>query len=207
MPELLVVIPTVAERAAECARTVAQWVALGVSVATFLTPAGLPRGPRTHGRIGRLALAEGAERAGAVLFCEDDVDLAPDLARHLPTLLSAGRVITLYLPGSRFYPTRLRQGPWPELRLTYVVGLRQWFGSQCLLLPRAVAAALAREPEPEKDLDAGLDMVVRRWLLREGQTLWATVPNLAQHRSPPSVTSPRYKAHHSISFGREALPC
>lgn len=201
----VVVIPSVAERLMQREETVSQWQRLGIRPRIALTPADLPRSPTTHGLVCRQAIRQ-AHRDHPdrpIILCEDDVTLSSLLGGELDRLQEIsrgeGKVITLYLPGRQFYPARIRrlierQRDFPLL-LARVRDLRHWFGSQCLILPPRVAAAM-----DELEGTDGFDGLLRAWLLVRREDMLATVPNLAQHRSPPSVTSRRYRPHWSVSY-------
>lgn len=194
------VIPTVGARASELLRTVRQWQALGFAPRVVLTNPDWPPSPVVHGIVARqvirATLATSPTRP--VLFCEDDVDISWHLPDRLSALLARTEAVTLYLPGRAFYPRQtldmIDHGETTPMTVP-VRNLKSWFGSQCLLLPTDVAAGAVEMVIPE-----GFDTILRAWLIAHRRPLYAAVPNLAQHRAPPSVTSPRYQSHRSISF-------
>ncbi len=210
--KLSVVMPSVPERESERALTLAQLAAVGISPRVLLPSLSESPCPATHGRMAwrllRAALREHSD--WPVLFVEDDVDFAPDLAEALGLLIFGQALtpidvpVTLYLPGRRFYPSavrrRLSSGEWGRsgaLEVYPVVNLAHWYGSQALFLPASLASALIAEPPPPE----GFDGILRGYLLANRIPLLCIVPNLAQHRSPPSVTSRRYQPHRSLAFG------
>lgn len=196
--DVAVAIISVPRRAAVCAATVAAWRAQGFEPRVLVTPSDWTPSPLAQGRMARTALASVA--AETVILCEDDVLLDPRLVLALPTVCACRQVVTLYLPGRRFTPTRCPTG---QLSLRPIRQQCDWFGSQCLVIPGAWRAKLAALPEPAtpRAEQGGFDIRVRDWLAATGRRLYTVVPNLVQHRTLPSVTSRRYQAHQSTSFG------
>jgi len=201
-----VAIPSVAERAALCAETVAQWHALGYAPHVALTPARTPRSPHAQGLTARraLALALAAAPDVPVVYCEDDVYLSSRLRDRLPDLALRGEAVALYLPGRSFYPAAIRAildgGQTPPPCSAPIAGLARWFGAQAVLLPPDVARGLVAQAPHADPLRAGVDIALRDWLIAHRRPLLAAIPNLVQHRAPRSVTSPRYQAHRSSSY-------
>lgn len=167
-------------------------------------PVDWPLCPQSQARNYRRALKMPVD-APYLLVSEDDVDLPagrPDAMSAFMAMITESElpVVTLYLPGRRFYPAKIQRqvdnrGRLP-LSLFQIVNLVEWFGAQCLCYRQDIARALAWAP----DNGCGFDIVLRSWLQRERMPLWGIIPNLVQHRAPRSVTSRRYRAHYSRSF-------
>ena len=198
MDEIIVVIPTVRERAALCAETVAQWQTLGYVPLICCMPDDAPRSPEQQGRWALACLVHAQEkRTSHALFCEDDVLLDGRIPAMLPRLAAATYATTLYLPGKRFYPASIWRQPVPETPQLFAIrNHKQWFGAQCLYLPASLIAGLLSE----QHAPAGFDILLRDYLIRHHMPLYSIYPNLVQHISPPSVTSRRYKAHRSLTW-------
>lgn len=198
MDEITVVIPTVSERAALCAETVAQWQTLGYAPLVYCMPDHAPRSPEQQGKWALACLVRAQEkRTQHVLFCEDDVLLDGRIPAMLPRLVAASHTTTLYLPGKRFYPASIWRQPRPATPLLFPIrSLKRWFGAQCLFLP----ASLITDLLSEQHAPVGFDILLRDSLIHHRLPLYSTYPNLVQHLSPPSVTSRRYKAHRSLTW-------
>lgn len=199
---LIVTIPTVPSRAEMLAATVAQWRAIGCEPLVEMTPESWTPSPRTHALMLRQCLLAARTRdpGATVIFCEDDVLLSSRLADALPLLRNLYSATTLYLPGRRFYPARL-EVPCSGWAWKPIINQQDWFGSQCLVLPPVVVAEVLGMTWwwGDENNYAG-DMILRATLARYGRRLMTTVPNLVDHRAPPSVISRRYKAHRSWCY-------
>jgi hypothetical protein len=177
-------MPTVPQRAR--LRPGEAWRALGAPVAVTCQDPGIPCGREAQKRTAIAAVAAclaAHPPAGHVLYAEDDALPAMALPGLLGDLAATGQVITLWTSAYTFLPAALRRtliegGPLPARLLEPVRGLRGWFGSVALLLPRDAAEAVTAW---ESD-DAGFDIHLRSWLLATGTPLLAAVPSLAQHR-------------------------
>lgn len=197
---VMVVIPTVPARAAECARTVALWRAQGVTPTVLECTRVIywqPPGPVAHGLLGQFVAKTALREGRTLVWCEDDVEIDARLVAWLcdltPTLDQA---VTLYVPSYRFLRSETRglsAEAWPP-RLFPVRSFADWWGSQALVLPPTVCEAIVQRCPVERN---GFDIMVRETLRAMGQRLLVAVPNPVDHRSPPSVTSPRYRPHHS----------
>lgn len=200
-PRIVVTIPTVTERARFLDETVAMWHAIGYQPLIEMTPPDRPRSPATHALMLRQCLqaAMMVDRSAVAIFCEDDVLLSSRLRGILPALAAGKEPITLYLPGRQFYPRRLMV-PLHGAFLAPIIGQASWFGSQCVLLPPAVVAEVLAAEVSVAALAEGGDMVLRTAFAAHGRRLLTTVPNLVQHRAPPSVTSKRYRSHQSWCY-------
>jgi hypothetical protein len=85
----------------------------------------------------------------------------------------------------------------PE-RIVRLRELRNWWGSQAILLPRAIAEAVSRWESSYH----GWDVHLKYFLLTEGVPLYVPVPNPVQHRHGPSVHKPGGPFPYSATFGR-----
>lgn len=202
MTTVTVTIPTVPERAALLAETVRQWRARGIDpLVTLQTEA--ERNEARQGGNARRALAAALEQAAShILYCEDDVLLAPEVGQRLYGLCALNEAVTLYLASAQRHPARARRwlagedASWGEAAIP-ITGLPHWFGTQAVLLPREIAAGVAAS-----ETSRGADILIRDWLIAHNRPLLVALPNLVQHQGQRSVTSARYHPHVSPSFGR-----
>jgi hypothetical protein len=201
---LVVCLPSVAQRTATLAETLAQWRGLGYEPLVETQPGDWPAGGwsqrRTSERVLRRAL-DARPDATHLLFTEDDVDLAPELALWLPALINVGAPVTLYASGVRHYPRsvveRLHAGaPLPE-GIVPVRALADWYGTLGVVLPREVVEEVLCWESGQP----GWDTQLQHFLRATGQTLYMTVPNLVQHRGVPTVASPVGGIGRSATFG------
>lgn len=198
MPEL-VVIPTVPARGSICKQTVKRWQDLGYKPLIFLQNSNISCSSQQHGKSSLVAIRHTYEASGrAVIFCEDDVLIDPAIVNVAVPLDIF--VLSFYLPGKRFYPHRLLENRPVGPMIFEIIGLKQWFGSQCLWLSPPIIEGLFAE---EIHADDGLDERLKRYLLRHDLPLHSVIPNLVQHLCFPSVTSKRYKPHKSTTFREE----
>jgi hypothetical protein len=191
-----VVMPTVPGREHEARVTLAQWERIGVKPTVLLQEE--PPSPEAHQRTMKRAAGM---VDGGLLFAEDDIDLSSSMPRWLERLEGCDLVVTLYLPGIRFYGAHQRRrivaglpaedGIWP------VRGFSGWFGSQAVYLPSDVAKAFAVSAHRP---GYGGDLALRDWMLEQGLQLYYAAPNPVQHRAPRSATCPRFKPHRSRSY-------
>lgn len=202
---LVTVMISVPEREAEREKTLAQLDALGLRAQVVMTPPDMPRCEQSNGQMGRKALSLAlSQEADYVLFCEDDVDVSPSLPRRLNELANWHEAVTLYLPGKHYYDgwgtRQINNHPTGPLKegTGKVSSLNWWFGSQAILLPAEVARRVVEHPLPK-----GIDEAIKATLITMRRPLMYVMPNLANHRSPKSVTSARYKPHRSVTYGRE----
>lgn len=202
MSSVIVTIPTVPERAALLAETVRQWRSLGIDPLVSMQ-ASPGRGELHQGLNARRALTAALDRgANYILYCEDDVLLAPTVSQRLYGLCALNEAVTLYLASVQRHPANARRWLAGEVAgfgeaAVPVTGLRHWFGAQAVLLPAGVAVGVAASEQPH-----GIDILIRDWLIAHNRPLLVALPNLVQHRGEPSATSPRYHRHTSPSFGR-----
>ena len=204
--DIVICLPTVPRRADVLAETLAQWRAFGVTPVVEQQPDDWPLGGASQRRTAERALRRALdERPGAspVLFTEDDLDLAPELPTGLPALVWQDAPVTLFLQGLRHYPPRIRRqiaaGETVEEGLVPVQILPDWWGSQAIVLSRALAEAVLCWESGR----TAWDIQLQDYLIAHGLALYVTVPNLVQQRAVPTVMSEAADAgqHRSASFG------
>lgn len=197
----VVVVATVGGRERECEATVGSWRRVGIDPLVHHQPAGRVPSPRSHVRDMLESLEMGLSvGVGSVVFSEDDLEVSSYAAQRLREIRHLRTVVTLYLPGRRFYPaevnravTRAPYGCYP------VMFFREWYGSQCLWFPRHVAEALVMA-QPSGGARDGGDVVLREWLRGRGERLFVVTPNVVQHLGERSVTSARFHFHRSATY-------
>lgn len=191
-------------RDAMLAHLLRQWRAAGYEPLVRMQPADHPRGPAVHARAMRWAFAAALDcQPEGVLLCEDDIALAPDIGAAVQTPARTPHAATLYLPGLQFYGAAQRNwlmsGRRAHPGMFPVSNMRRWFGSQCVYLPAPLARRFVAAARSGGPLHGG-DVVLRDWLLDEGERLYYVSPNPVQHLAPKSVTSNRYQPHTSRSY-------
>lgn len=154
-----------------------------------------------------------------VLLLEDDTYPAyslPDWVRYLEA--TEDRVVTLYASARHFYPpdllpTKKRLTP----RIETIPRLRVWYGSQALWIPpneaeRILADAYFIDPtlatwEVALGREGGpWDRALREHLTHNNRTMGLAVPNVVQHRAPPSVVHRTQERTDSPTFDAHARP-
>lgn len=208
MGEVLTVMPSVPARDELRAETLAQAECLGLEAHVEMSRPEDGHGPHaqglTAGRALRWALDRGATH---ILYLEDDIRISPRLLDVLPRIVARNVTTTLYLPGIQFYPPKtqvdlLVRGV-TSLDRVVRVPLEGWFGAQGLVLPAGVAEAITTRPRAGRfDLLVGIDVALQRFLTRTDGVLYGVVPNVVQHRMPPSVTARSFRSHRSLTFDR-----
>lgn len=202
--DVAVGIPTVRSRAEALAATVAEWRRFGVTPLVQLQPDDWPHTGESARRNGDALLARVLDEcrdARYILYCEDDVLLSPELPYWIPACKHLNAPVTLVLDGERHYPSPLRSrlrshNPLPE-RIFLVHKLHEWWGSQCVWLPREIAEQVRDWPSRFYCWDVHL----QQFLLQHGVPLYSVFPNLAQHRDVVSSLHPDRHVLHSRSFG------
>lgn len=141
-----------------------------------------------------------------VLFCEDDIDLAPDFPAFLRKA-AHGNVTTYFYthegPGIRLsHGTVLCaaiMGGVPVPSGLYSVRSPRR-GTQCVFIPHT---ALARFPLEELHGGAPIDVALDRWLDRLGIPAFVALPNPVQHRHSRAARSEESNdIKRSISFNQ-----
>jgi hypothetical protein len=202
---VVVVIPTVAQRADVLQAMLADWARFGVTPIVQLQPADWPLTGDSQRRNADIAIRRAVEErpdARYVLYCEDDILLGPQLELWMPALMNLHAPVTLFLTSHYYLPPALRhrmEKPWavPE-RIVRVRGLRNWWGSQAVLMPRDFVDDLLRWESSY----ACWDIHFKEFLVRHGIPMYAPIPNPVQHRDivtsiPTNVAIPR-----SPTYGR-----
>lgn len=194
-----------AQRSDARAKTIPQLQRAGLTVHAFLSPCN-PASQISNGEVSGRALAWAVTRDKPVLFVEDDIDLGADFEWYLqradPTITTwfylneqkVGRATSLY--GRDVAATALTQQPMRRQFVTarHYLGL---FGTQCVLVPRAVARALAIELQaPRMAFDGHLPQYLERHQLPAR----IAVPNPVQHRNVRVARDLHGPAKYSLSF-------
>lgn len=197
------------QREAARAETLPQLNAAGLEPEVFLSPCD-PPGQLENARISREALAWAASTGLPTLFCEDDIDLAPDFAWYLERAdpsrvtflfmaeLTKGwmpnRAIGLYGPDVAEVALNAR----PMTR--QFVTTRHWnglWGTQCLLIPAAAVKTLVEDlREPYTAFDEHL----RAYLERSRSPVMVAVPNPVQHRGDRTARNGAGSGYRSASY-------
>lgn len=197
---------SLASREAARGLTIPQLHAVGLDVRVFLDHAPDPPEGRRRGNkgIGFTAIRESLDAGLPILFTEDDIDLAPDFTRYLNAAMRHPGVVVYFYLNER--PDRMRKhygedayqaisGKRPMhrslIRTRHYWGL---FGTQCVLIPHAVAAGLLTTPEHHPD--ASFDGAFLRHLAESSTPVMVAVPNPVQHRHD------RTGRHHDSSVKR-----
>jgi hypothetical protein len=202
--DIVVCLPTVRLRAAVLAETLAQWARHGVTPLVEIQPDDWPVGGASQRRTAEVALRRALDTrpdATHVLYTEDDIDLASDIAGWLPALRALDAAATLYVTGDIHYPLAIRQqlfGGQPlDTGIYALERLERWYGTLAVLLPRDLAeAVLCWESGVH-----GWDLQLQHFLAAHALPLYVTVPNLVQHRGVPTVASPAGGHERSATFG------
>jgi hypothetical protein len=203
---IAVCLPTVRQRADVLAETLAQWTRLGVTPLVAMQPEDWPLNRSSQRRTAERPLRQALDErpdASHLLFCEDDIDLAPELPSWLPAIVWSGAPVTLFLPLLRHYPADIRKqvqrGQLLTEGLAPVQNLQDWWGTQAVVLPRALVEAVLCWESGR----VGWDAQLQDYLVAHGVTLYVTVPNLVQQRGVPPIVaeSTADGAHRSQTFG------
>ena len=214
-PGTVVSMFTHASRLDARTRTIRAFAAAGCPVAhvqmQYETPKQARNRMNARAALARaVALAREVNAVG-VLLIEDDVTPTSTLADWLAHLEAReSRAVTLYCPHfitTRTHPPGLRRwavgnGRPPESRVVTVQNLPQWWGSQALWFPLAVADRVLTDPrfQAHERGDGPWDVALRKHLVAHGDTLGMTVPNIIQHQHVRNLIAPRKPVHRSLAF-------
>lgn len=198
------------QRWEERERSLASLAAQGVSVTVIESPCE-PASRRENRRVGCEAL-EAAPAGEGVLFCEDDVRANGRLPRFLSMAIDADVVVVMCLLRDRILSDATRaeiaSGRAMRPRIEQA-RLRDWYGTQCVYLPRRVVDAVLSHPTratPRPGLSTfdGIDFLIRDVLLELGEPLFVALPNPVQHTAPPSVVAGKGQARTSSTANLRA---
>lgn len=200
------------QRADNRRATLAQLEAFGLAPVVVESPCA-PAGPHGNAaaalRAGEVALAT----PGAWLFCEDDIDLAPDFSWHLQEALELDAVTYLYLNDS---PTRLRlhhgrplanailQQRAIERGAYRVLQRAALFGTQCVLIPERLKAKMVELLRAEHRSERGdpFDGRLHTWLRSvPDEDVFVMLPHPVQHRQDRTGREWTERVMRSLSFG------
>jgi GR25 family glycosyltransferase involved in LPS biosynthesis len=158
-------------------------------VEVFLSPCDdtLPPGPKGNAEVSRRAIEFALELGRGILFCEDDIDLAPDFRAALGAAITHPSAVTYFYQheGARM---RINYGPILCALILEGISVHSGLyplsgpgrrGAQCLYIPRGV---LERFPLGELHGGAPIDICLDRWLDRLGIPALVALPNPVQHR-------------------------
>lgn len=197
------------------AETIPQLERVGLTPTVVLSPCdeSQPAGGRGNALAASQAREAALEAGGDWLFCEDDIDLAPDFPRYLELAQRAGRITYFYLHDvphrmSRRYGLALTSAILAGQPITaglYELGTNENLtSSQCVYIPQRLVGRL-----PFATLAAGerpFDVWLSRVMSAEGITPLVALPHPVQHRqvrvarAQPDVKAPD---KHSRSFALE----
>lgn len=191
MTPLLTSVISCRQRSRARAETIPQLEAAGLNPVAFLSPCDeqQPAGGRGNALVSSQALRAALESASDLLFCEDDIDLAPDFPRFLQMAQEARRVTYFYLHDVGHYMAHryglpmthaIQRGDPIRAGLYELKTARNLSGSQCIYLPlEALKAA------PVHVFQAGnrpMDIWLSQWLHSDGITPLVALPHPVQHR-------------------------
>jgi len=180
-----------AQREHARAQTIPQLARQGLEPLVFLSPCN-PASHLGNAAVARRALEFAALLNAPTLFCEDDIDLAPDFGWFIDHA-DPQRITFLFM-------SELTQGRKPNRAVALYgpdvaeeafsgrpmrrrfVQARHWnglWGTQCLLLPRRAVSDLADDLQKPY---ASFDEHLRAYLERTRQKAMVALPNPVQHR-------------------------
>lgn len=198
------------QRREERERSIESLEAQGVTVTVAESPCD-PASRRENRRVGCEAL-EAAPPGRGVLFCEDDIRANGRLPAFLDMAASLdAAVVMCLLRDACLSPetqSEVASGRPMRPRLERI-RVRNWYGTQCVYLPRRVIdAALSHPtrstPRPGLTKWDGIDFLIRDVLLERGEPLFVALPNPVQHTAPPSVVAGKPPARVSSTAGLRA---
>lgn len=152
-----------------------------------------------------------------VLMLEDDVIPNDHLVEWIEWLeLHAPGVVTLYAPVGKFYTPDLRSfvehSVIPRVGmhgLAPLLGLRGWYGAQAVWIPTITAERMLSDKLFtifEHAPYGPWDHAIRMHLQTHQEDMHITIPNIVQHRAPPSVVNRTGPRHTTPIFDRAARP-
>lgn len=165
--------------------------ALGAAPTVILSPCdeSQPAGGRGNALASSQAIKHALTVGADLLFCEDDIDLAPDFPRFLELARRERRVTYFYLHDVGHYMAHrygvplthaIQRGDPIRAGLYELKTARNLSGSQCIYLPlEALQAA------PVHVFAAGnrpMDIWLSQWLHDDGITPLVALPHPVQHR-------------------------
>lgn len=198
------------QRWEERERSLASLAAQGVSVTVIESPCE-PASRRENRRVGCEAL-EAAPPGEGVLFCEDDIRANGRLPAFLRLAVERDVTVVMCLLRdaclNEVTQAEVRAGQPMRPRLERI-RVRNWYGTQCVYLPRRVVDAVLSHPtraKPRPGLSTfdGIDFLIRDVLLELGEPLFVALPNPVQHTAPPSVVAGKGQARTSSTANLRA---
>lgn len=197
------------------AETIPQLESIGLDPLVVLSPCDdtQPAGGRGNALASSQAIKHALTVGADLLFCEDDIDLAPDFPRFLNLARRERRVTYFYLHDVGHYMTHRYGAALTNAILTRQpirAGLyelktaRNLSGSQCIYLPHE---ELRRAPTHVfQSGNRPMDIWLSQWLHSDGITPLVALPHPVQHRQvrvarvkPNQLNPDKY----SRSFGLE----
>lgn len=179
------------QRAADRARTIPQFEAIGLSVTPFVDACDPPSTDKNKWNAER-AVRAALEADCGLLLIEDDIDLAPDFMPALQAALRDGGVVTFWLEKPYLHPPEYQRIIARPDAVKAPVGLYpvstfgRWYGTQCILIPHTELVAIAASPTFGVPTGAPFD----RWVRQHLRGMKVALPNPVQHRSPPTLVDP-----------------
>lgn len=199
------------QRHAARALTIPQLEAAGYPPTVFLSPCN-PAGARGNAAVTRRALNHAKEAGGHLLFCEDDIDLAPDFPTFVSMAASVpDRITYLYIHDTpermhKIYGLALNraiQSGKPLARGLYpTVNTVDLMGGQCVFIPKGVLDRM----NPDQLIGRGIPCDHYFAAVVRNQTPGALIalPHPVQHRHDRTAREPSDNPNkRSMSF---ALP-
>lgn len=152
-----------------------------------------------------------------VLILEDDVTPNKHLRAWIEWLEETSvTTTTLYACVGKFYPSHIRKFveeqrmvPREHHGTVNLEGLRGFYGAQGLWFPRHVASGIVQDKHfqlHEHPPYGPWDHAIREHLQRNAFTMNVTVPNIIQHRAPPSVVNRNGPRHTTTIYDEAARP-
>lgn len=167
-----------------------------------------------------LRMATNMHPGKPVLLLEDDVIPARTLPAWLAYLEAhEERVVTLYTQAQHFLPAgTLPTKGHPRSQVGTLEALHAFHGSQALWIPPKRGAAILADgrftnPKHEaweralrRSPGGPWDRTLREHLIDHDETMGVAIPNVVEHRAPPSVVNRPHKRPTSVCFSPEAPP-
>lgn len=151
-----------------------------------------------------------------ILLLEDDVIPADTLGGWLAYLQAReDRPVSLFASARHFYPPDSLKDR--TSRVVTLQSLRAWYGSQAVYMPARIVERVLADPaflDPElapwekatRGAGGPFDRAFREHLQGHGEAMGLTIPNVVQHRAPPSVVQRDSARPTSPYFDTDAPP-
>lgn len=210
-PVTTVTIVSCRQREASRRSTVAQLTAAGLTPVVVLSDCN-PASDEGMTLAAEQAATVALFNPGGWLFCEDDIDLAPDFAWHLAEAVRRDAITYLYLNDSRERMTRMlgdsttnrilaqrpiQRGPYELLERTAL------FGTQCVFIPERLKSAVAKVMTEPRRIPEPPDGRLHLWLNHAGahERVFTSLPHPVQHRQERAGRGWTARLMRSFSYG------